>query len=464
MKRFYSPIYLLMATGFLFLSSCGDKSTDPVIEESSNVVAGQVKPTSFTATISGTYKDISKADIALGNHGVLFCPKTDTAADIFQSWKNGNDNPGCSISAKGTFSGESYSCRIEGLYPETEYSFCLFFQNKDNTVREISSVYSFTTAIFSPKFDELKYGNVHYVDAEATISVSMDAPDVSSCTIGVMFSQSSGVNKENAQSVIDFTGDFGSNNTVALKGLKPDSVYYCRPFASYKTSTGVDVFVYGPENSFSTVRSDNMWVDLELPSGIKWSKCDLGDTKFEAAGSSFNYQWGMLVPFEYPTAGGINNDDWRLSQYKYYNPESDSFIDIGNEISGTEYDVARAVLGGKWRMPTKADVDELIANCDLTKLERVHYSVEVSGYTYEGNAQVGDAIGKNGNTIQFLLNNGAYWCGTMNDDGNPYCFVFTADYNDHAVPVPGTGRIQIWTQQKRFYNLWIRPVWDPNMQ
>lgn len=462
MKRFCYPFYMLMATGYLFLSSCGDKSTDdPVIEESSNVVVGQVKPTSFTVAISGTYKNISKADIALGKHGVLYCPKSDKSGSIFQSWKNGNDNVECSISAKGTFSGESYSCSIDGLYPDTEYDFCLFFQNKDNTVREISSVYSFTTASFSPKFEELKYANVHYIDAEATISVSMDTPDVSSCTIGIIISQSLGVNKDNVQSVLEYSGDFDNRMTVTVSGLKPDSVYYCRPFAKYKTRTGDYAFVYGPENSFATISSEQMYVDLELPSGIKWSKCNLGDNKFEAGSSTSNYQWGMLVPFAYPTTGIINND-WYYSQYKYYNRENDSFINIGNEISGTEYDAAKAVLGGKWRMPTKADVDELIANCDLTKVERVNYSIEVSGYTYEYTAQVGDAVGNNGNTIQFMLGNGAYWCGTVSDNGNPYCFVFNADYNDHSVYISGTGRIQIGAQI-RINNQWIRPVWDPNM-
>ena len=61
----------------ILLSSCGEKSSsDPVNEDSNNVKVGQVKTTSFTVTVSGTIKGLSKVDIALGKYGILCCVKS----------------------------------------------------------------------------------------------------------------------------------------------------------------------------------------------------------------------------------------------------------------------------------------------------------------------------------------------------------------------------------------------------
>lgn len=42
-----------------------------------------------------------------------------------------------------------------------------------------------------------------------------------------------------------------------------------------------------------------------------------------------------------------------------------TYIDKG--ISGTKYDAARQILGGDWRIPTSAEMDELINNCTFTR-------------------------------------------------------------------------------------------------
>ena len=41
-------------------------------------------------------------------------------------------------------------------------------------------------------------------------------------------------------------------------------------------------------------------------------------------------------------------------------------MNIGSNISGTQYDAARAQWGGSWRMPTKAECQELIDRCTWT--------------------------------------------------------------------------------------------------
>ncbi len=61
-------------------------------------------------------------------------------------------------------------------------------------------------------------------------------------------------------------------------------------------------------------------------------------------------------------------------------------VSIGENISGTQYDVARQKWGGDWRMPTGEDVEELIDNCIW-----IYYNYKgINGYK---------VIGSNGNCI-----------------------------------------------------------------
>ena len=99
------------------------------------------------------------------------------------------------------------------------------------------------------------------------------------------------------------------------------------------------------------------YVDLGLPSGIKWAKCDLGGTSPEKYGDS--YAWG---------------ETWTKTWYDYY-----YFTDIV-EGQYTKYDsrdkrfflekeddIAYLRLGEGWRTPTWNEMQELIDNCTVTE-------------------------------------------------------------------------------------------------
>ena len=88
------------------------------------------------------------------------------------------------------------------------------------------------------------------------------------------------------------------------------------------------------------------YVDLGLPSGLLWATCNLGASSPEEVGGY--YAWG-----ETSSKTFFSQDNY---QYK------NSSISISN-ISGTEYDAARAILGGTWRMPTKEELMELANKC-----------------------------------------------------------------------------------------------------
>lgn len=141
-------------------------------------------------------------------------------------------------------------------------------------------------------------------------------------------------------------------------------------------------------------------VDLGLPSGLKWASCNVGAKTPEESGGY--YAWGELE----------EKDEYTLSTYVHSNGTFDSCRDLGESISGTKYDVAHVKWGGKWRMPTVDEIQELINECVFRWV------------TYRGK-KCAKFVGPNGKSIYLpaggyrygtnvALNgeNGVYWSGT----------------------------------------------------
>ena len=106
------------------------------------------------------------------------------------------------------------------------------------------------------------------------------------------------------------------------------------------------------------------YVDLGLPSGLKWATCNVGATKPEEYGNY--YAWGETEP--------KTTYDW--STYKWCNGSYDtqtkycissSYGTVDNKtVLDLEDDAAAVNWGGAWRMPTDAECQELIENCKWT--------------------------------------------------------------------------------------------------
>ncbi len=106
------------------------------------------------------------------------------------------------------------------------------------------------------------------------------------------------------------------------------------------------------------------WVDLGLPSGVLWAKCNLGATTPEGYGNY--YAWGETITketydwstYRYATVGV---DDVLLTLTKYNTSEAYGTIDNMTTLEASD-DVATAVLGSGARIPTKAEWQELLDN------------------------------------------------------------------------------------------------------
>lgn len=99
------------------------------------------------------------------------------------------------------------------------------------------------------------------------------------------------------------------------------------------------------------------YVDLGLPSGIKWAKCDLGETSPEKYGDK--YSWGET--WTKTTTDYYYFTDIVEGQYTKYDSRDKRFF------LEKEDDVAYLRLGEGWRTPTWNEMQELIDNCTVTE-------------------------------------------------------------------------------------------------
>ena len=102
------------------------------------------------------------------------------------------------------------------------------------------------------------------------------------------------------------------------------------------------------------------YVDLGLPSGLKWATCNVGASSPEEYGLYF--AWGETV--------GYTTDDVisgiRVFNEDVYNAGPAASIETDLTL---EQDVAHINLGGKWRMPTKVEYQELFDNCNVVWMD-----------------------------------------------------------------------------------------------
>ena len=112
------------------------------------------------------------------------------------------------------------------------------------------------------------------------------------------------------------------------------------------------------------VTIDYPYVDLGLPSGVKWAKYNIGATSETDYGDYF--MWGSTTPNTTSQCTWSNapfNNGLDSYNEEYFNAHKSEWLDDNNNLK-PEYDAARANMGGDWRMPTKDELKELLDNTD----------------------------------------------------------------------------------------------------
>lgn len=163
-----------------------------------------------------------------------------------------------------------------------------------------------------------------------------------------------------------------------------------------------------------TVKSLDMhngheYVDLGLPSGLKWATCNIGASSPEDYGGY--YAWGETTTKS--TYGwsnykhGYKEEGALIHLTKYFGSDAKMVLESGD-------DVAHLMWGGNWRMPTSSEIKELLDNCTGTWCTQNG----VNGYKVtskkNGNSIFLPAAGYYlGNSLTSVGTEGDYWSSSL---------------------------------------------------
>ena len=161
------------------------------------------------------------------------------------------------------------------------------------------------------------------------------------------------------------------------------------------------------------------YVDLGLPSGLKWATCNVGANAPEDYG--YYFAWGETQPkenYDWSTYKYGTNYD-QLTKYCYDSDHGkDGFTD-NKTVLDPEDDAAHVNWGGSWRMPNEVEQDELRNNCSWTWTTQNG----VNGYKVTGpngnSIFLPAASCMHGGTLDGAGAYGYYWSSSLYAD-NPY--------------------------------------------
>ena len=169
----------------------------------------------------------------------------------------------------------------------------------------------------------------------------------------------------------------------------------------------------GTENNYK-------YVDLGLPSGLKWATCNVGANSPEEYGLYF--AWGETTGYtgEQVTSG-----------VRMFDRASYTASSISADLT-LEQDAAHVNLGGNWRMPTKAEYQELIDNCDITWVSN-YKDKGIAGYLFTSkinrNSVFFPAAGYgNDSYVPAAPTAGNYWSASWYSSSDAMEFGFTYNY------------------------------------
>lgn len=176
-------------------------------------------------------------------------------------------------------------------------------------------------------------------------------------------------------------------------------------------------------------------IDLGLPSGTKWCCCNVGASSPEGYGGY--YAWGETS----------EKSKYSFSTYAYYN--NGNWVNIGSDISGTQYDVARVRMGAPWRMPTHEQQMELRVHCARTWTQQNGVNgVLVTGPS--GGQVFLPAAGYRGDGgLKYVGSHGYWWSSSFYPD---------PDYDGHAYRLDFDSFSWTWGTFARSCGLSVRPV------
>ena len=208
-----------------------------------------------------------------------------------------------------------------------------------------------------------------------------------------------GTSSNNLSQTVQANGTGTGSFTSTIAGLAANTTYYYKAYATNSACTA-----YGEVLSFTPTTGTlygHDWVDLGLPSGLRWATCNVGASSPTAYGNY--YAWG-----ETTTKATYNE-----STYTY----------TGNQTTlPSSADAATANWGIGWRMPTQSEMQELLDNCTYTWTTQNG----VNGRLFtgpNGNSIFLPAAGyRNGGELYSAGSLGNYWSSSLGSSDTYYAW------------------------------------------
>ena len=261
---------------------------------------------------------------------------------------------------------------------------------------------------------QYKDGSFEFAVTENT-SANINITDGTDASYVVLF--------PNATADVDLKSD-NSKKVTFKGGVEANKIYYRHVSdMEYYPLTWED---YEEEN----IINGHEYVDLGLPSGLKWATCNVGASSPEDYGDYF--AWGETS-----------------TKSEYYSSNCSTYGVQMSDISGNaQYDAATANWGGSWRMPTRTEQQELLNNCTWTwttengvngykvtsKTNGNHIFLPAAGYRY-------------GSSLYYAGSDGYYWSSTPGESNSYRAYYLYFYSGNHYIDL-----------NDRCYGQGVRPV------
>lgn len=419
----------------------GEAKTFTTTSVKASITAESSNVTSNTATISGRLTVESEG--SFNKSAVLYYSST---ASTLETLKTSGTYMALTLGPDG-----SYSISLSSLVSDTQYNYVVV--SYIDGIEQRTEVKSFKTlpivTSITAEASDISYYN-------ATIFGKLTVESDGS------FSKSAVLYYSSTASTLEALKSNGTRKTLTLES---DGLYSinlsslnCDTQYNYVVVAKVDGVEFNTGvKSFKTLEIPEL-VDLGL--SVKWRSWNLGASKPEEYGGY--YQWAgttdvtsTSIYLDYSNCpyhtGSSSSTGWTK-----YNTRS-SYGPVDNKtVLDPEDDVAHVKLGGKWRMPTIEEWEEVknTSNCSWTwtSINGIDgYKVQSKKAGFTNNWIFLPAAGcRSHDDVNGVGAGGRYWSSSL-DTVNPYCandlYFFSANvYTDHYVG--------------RYYGRSVRPVSD----
>ena len=231
-----------------------------------------------------------------------------------------------------------------------------------------------------------------------------------------------------------------------LLNLEPATTYYARAFVQNRSDV-----LYGNEITFTTaerlMESGYEYVDMGL--SVKWATMNIGATTPEECGDYL--AWGEVEEKETYLWDNYQYGSSRTSLTKYCDSEEYGVVDNKTVLDLWD-DAAYMKWGGKWRMPTYNEWDELLRNSTWTWVEQNGVKGVRVRSTKNGNCIFLPTTGyKVGADLNYKDDIVGFWSGSLSKNGS---------YMSYGVSVENPSNTASFYGFNRYNGYPIRAVMD----